>query len=630
MYLIFPAGMTEFIDSRGVKHFPDSSGQVDAPASELVAFFSAGFVSPAVVEYAPDLAALHTPFLVAASQTAITIKEGTHVKIINGSRQTMLRWDADTTIVVADYLDAGAIEAGKDYYVYACEDGSVVVSLNSTFPAGYSADNSRKIGGFHTLCCAVGVIVDHPLSGFATGAILPLSVWCLNWRSRGQQEGHRYDEAAKIWKGIYGQSGTGATTGSVYGATITDTRSWLDCVDDLGAVGDRLLDDVEFQLAAEGSNQKTNIYGSVDPGTWGKCACYLSKTGTWAAGVPASAWIDRAAYVPPAGAATEAQVYEITISTGHPGDPNYFTYKQGNPGGALGAASAPIEITGAAQALADGLLITFPAAVGWVTGETATFVVMNGLMDTAGRRMISHGGSEAMCGVMWQWLRDQSYRFDRGAVAYVAAAQTTTITHAAAPGGNPIYVKFGVDGTPYLCSNLATVAADVVLTFGTNYKVVVKHDPDAATGGLPLYFDYDATLPYRFLINNTLHGKDAWALSNDPNYLLPLKHDAAAAVNGVAVNYDDGADSRLEYIGPTAANATMGLAMTHTEPAWGYTDPGGNKGQVYKQGSYGDVKLLAGGDWAAGSSCGSRCRGANNYRWNAYATFGARGCAEPR
>ena len=33
---------------------------------------------------------------------------------------------------------------------------------------------------------------------------------------------------------------------------------------------------------------------------------------------------------------------------------------------------------------------------------------------------------------MMQRLRDQSYRFDRGAVAYVAASQTTTITHAAA------------------------------------------------------------------------------------------------------------------------------------------------------------------------------------------------------
>ena len=629
MYLIFPAGMTEFIDSRGVKHFPDSRGQADAPASELGAFFSAGFVYPAVVEYAPDLAALHTPFLVAASQTQLTVKEGTVVKVINNGRHTLLRWDADTTFAVADKLDAGVIGAGKDYYVYVCDDREIVVSLNSTFPAGYSADNSRKVGGFHSYCCATGSIPGHSLDGFATAAILPASVWCLNHRTRGKQEGTVWDDKAKVWNSIYMISSTGPTTASVYGAVISDNRNWMDFGDDLAAVGWRHSGDEEFASAAEGSNQKTNIYGSTDPVTNGKCALYLSKTGTWAAGVPTSAWINRTAYVPPVGAANEAQEYAITISTGHGADPNFFTYQKRNPAGVLGAASDPIQITGAAQALADGLLVTFPAAVGWVTGETATFVVMNGLVDTANRRMVSNIGVEGACGVLWQWLRDQCYRFDRGAVTYVAASQTTTITHAAAPGGNPIYVKWGVDGTPYLCSNLATVAADVVLTFGTNYKVIVKHDAGAATG-LPLYFDHDATLPYRFLINNTIHGKDAWALTNDFNYLLPLKHDANAAVNGVAVNYDDGADNRLEYIGPGAANATMDLAMTHTEPAWGYVDPGGNKGQIYKQGTYGDVKLLAGGSWSYGTSCGSRCRIAVYCRWSSSANIGARGCAEPR
>ena len=471
--------------------------------------------------YLPDLSALYTPFLVAASQTQLTIKADTAIKVINSGVHTLLRWNADTSFAVADKLDTGAMEAGKDYYVYVCEDGEIVVSLNSTFPAGYSADNSRKIGGFHTLCVAVGTIAGHTLSDFAVKAILPASVWCLNHRPWCSPEGMVWSEAARVWVDIYLQSSTGATTASVYGATITDTRTWMDFVDDLAAVKKRLLSDDEFAAIAEGSNQKTNIFGSADPVTTG----------------------------------------------GH--------------------------------------------------------------VDTASRRMVSNIGVEDAAGAMWQWLRDQSYRFDRGAVAYVTGGQTTTLYHAAAPGGNPIYVKFGVDGTPYLCSNLATVMADVVLTFGTNYKVIVKHDAGAATG-LPLYFDHDATLPYRFLVNNTIHGKDAWALTNDPNYLLPLKHDASAAVNGVAVNYDDGADNRLEYIGPTAANATMDLAMTHTEPAWNYVDPGGNKGQIYKQGAYGEVKLRAGGDWYRGSNCGSRCRFAGNSRWDAHAYIGARGCAEPR
>jgi len=73
--------------------------------------------------FLPDLSARYKPFLVAASQTELTIREGTMIKIINGNQHTMLRWDEDTTFAVADYLDTGVIEAGKDYYVYVCEDG---------------------------------------------------------------------------------------------------------------------------------------------------------------------------------------------------------------------------------------------------------------------------------------------------------------------------------------------------------------------------------------------------------------------------------------------------------------------------------------------------------------------------
>jgi hypothetical protein len=460
--------------------------------------------------------------MVAASATQLTILANTYIKIINVGVHTILSFDANTTFAVADKLDAGVMEEGKNYYVYVCEDGEIVTSLNSTFPAGYTANNSRKIGGFHTLCVAVGTIASHTLSGFAAKAILPASVWCLNHRPWCSPEGMVWSERARVWVDIYLQSSTGATTASVYGATITDTRVWHDHVEDLAAVKKRLLTDDEFAIIAEGSNQKTNIVGGADP-----------------------------------------------VTTGGHG-------------------------------------------------------------DTAGRRMISNIGVEDACGVLWQWLQDQSYRFDRGAVAYVTGGQTTTLYHVAAPGGNPIYVKFGVDGTPYLCCNMATAAADKVLTFGTNYKLVVKHDADAATGGLPLYFDYDATLPYRFLVNNTILGKDCYALCNDPNYLLPIKHDAAAATNGVAVNYDDGADNRLEYISPGAANAAMDLAMTHTGPQWGSQDLGSNKGSLYRQGSSGDIKLLAGGHWGSGADCGSRCRHADCCRWTAFPLIGARGCAEPR
>jgi hypothetical protein len=116
-----------------------------------------------------------------------------------------------------------------------------------------------------------------------------------------------YEASADLWVDIYLMSGTGASTASVFGATITDTRNWMDFVDDLAAVGKRMLTDVEFQVAAAGSNEETNIVGSADPVTTG----------------------------------------------GH--------------------------------------------------------------VDTAGRRMVSNGGGEDMCGVMNQWLAEQSYRNDDGA-----------------------------------------------------------------------------------------------------------------------------------------------------------------------------------------------------------------------
>jgi len=46
----------------------------------------------------------------------------------------------------------GQYKVGTDYFVYLCLDGSepvIVVSENSTYPAGFNANNSRKIGGFH-------------------------------------------------------------------------------------------------------------------------------------------------------------------------------------------------------------------------------------------------------------------------------------------------------------------------------------------------------------------------------------------------------------------------------------------------------------------------------------------------
>jgi len=55
----------------------------------------------------------------------------------------------------------------------------------------------------------------------------------------------------------------------VYGATVTASRNYMDHVDDMAAVGKEFLTDEEFQVAAAGSNEQTNITGGANPVTTG-------------------------------------------------------------------------------------------------------------------------------------------------------------------------------------------------------------------------------------------------------------------------------------------------------------------------------------------------------------------------
>lgn len=429
-------------------------------------------------------------------------------------------WDTTTP----DYTVA-ANRIGKDFFVYACRPGSgktpvILVSAASTYPSGYNATNSRKVGGFHCLCASAGTISDHPLSGYLAGDILPRSVWDLVHRSSGRQEGTVWAGATdfddikgpRIWTAIYLASGTGASTVSAYGGTISDTRTWLDFVDDFAAIGCRLPRDHEFQTIALGSNEQTNISGSADPVTTG----------------------------------------------GH--------------------------------------------------------------IDTAGRRMLSNIGCEDCCGAMWQWLDEQSYRYDPDG-AQVAAQQTATITYVASLEGVPIYLKWN-GPVPYLCAN---IAADLWITVG-NHKIQIKADATPDTGGTQIYFDDDATQPYR-LLSAVTNGKDAMIPSSHPDFSLIIKYNADPATPGVELRYDNVTHNRLEAINAHGVNAGIDLSLS--SPTWGYKDLPDTKGSLYRQGAYGDVKLLAGGNWYSAANAGSRAHDAVHYRWDVALSIGGRFVAEP-
>lgn len=242
----------------------------------------------------PDLNYTKTDsmFIISKAKNSITLKAGTVIKLeVSEDDVRYLEVKEDTDYNVYELLDTGisSLTAGTDYYIYVVskdtssfEDEEIIktvelkVSRNSTYPTGYNASNSRKIGGFHTLCIAVTsanapALVDtdiwsaHPAIGYNAGDIIPNSVWCLSNRPQSTPEGMVYIDKIDRWVDIYLQSGTGLSTKSAFGAKVTDNRQHINHQWDLQLVNKRPATDCEFTVFAEGSNQKTAIYGSAAP-----------------------------------------------------------------------------------------------------------------------------------------------------------------------------------------------------------------------------------------------------------------------------------------------------------------------------------------------------------------------------
>ena len=203
----------------------------------------------------------------------ITVNIGNNGYVKTGAStidvNTASNWDNSTYATSAN-------RAGKDFYIYACQaSGTVpkfVLSANSTVPTGYTATNSRKIGGFHCECADVGTINGHPLSGYIAGDILPRSIWDLKHRPVSSPEGMVWCDG--VWVDIYLAGWDGSKLVSQYGAVIQDgdsTKKWHGELfnEEFHKIKKRLLWRDEFAAYAKGSNEKTNIAGSSDPNTTG-------------------------------------------------------------------------------------------------------------------------------------------------------------------------------------------------------------------------------------------------------------------------------------------------------------------------------------------------------------------------
>ena len=152
-----------------------------------------------------DIVAPSNEYIYASGANELTVVEGCVIAVGGAGI-----FKTANTILTAANLDAGsAFAVGKDYYVYICDsridsaDEKYVISLNSPYPTGWNATNSRKIGGFHYGRCRKVDSNLQPLNGssviFGTGwesavsnGIVPRSVWTLGHRPKCSPEGMVY------------------------------------------------------------------------------------------------------------------------------------------------------------------------------------------------------------------------------------------------------------------------------------------------------------------------------------------------------------------------------------------------------------------------------------------------------
>ena len=177
-----------------------------------------------------------------------------------------LKIETDTILTTADNDGSFAsFTLGENYYIYAVKpaDGAnpvFVISINSTYPDGYTKANSRKIGGFH-----YGRIRDvsqaYDELATITVNILPNSVWDLKNRPTCDPTG--MVKVGDIWVDIYLASHGAGTWPeqelvSEYNSTpVTGTEgyNWYDFSRMASNVGKRLLTYSEWVQAAYGSPQ---------------------------------------------------------------------------------------------------------------------------------------------------------------------------------------------------------------------------------------------------------------------------------------------------------------------------------------------------------------------------------------
>lgn len=214
----------------------------------------------------------------------ISIKVGTKVELAG----TVHGFVADTAVQMP------TLNAGTDYAIYMCNDGTVRADASFTAPAGFDTTTSRKIGGFHF---SPGGNAPGQAGGDSTPTINEYSLWDLKFRPSASDPRGMTLVAGLFWCDIYLLNVDHLINGtSRYGATIADqdappkiptafggdgsatygALTWWEAAEVMAAHGKRLLDYAEFAAAAYGVTESTSV--GADPVT---CALDAPRTSKW-------------------------------------------------------------------------------------------------------------------------------------------------------------------------------------------------------------------------------------------------------------------------------------------------------------------------------------------------------------
>ena len=308
-----------------------------------------------------------------ASVTTLTVKGSNLIPLRIGDHWFLI--DTATTVSTATDMDTGVISNGADYFVYACDNSGTLVfkiSLASTYPSGFAAATSRKIGGFHTLCTAVGDIAGS----FTARA--NSTAYALGDRRRPASANSRYYICITAGTTAASEPAAFTSDDTETGTTITDgTAKWKCEGHDLNNYAvNSILPQSVWDLKHRADNLVGNAGLTYDPRTAGWEGIYLGsddgsggiQSVNGATILDTIDWNDYGDVLAKVGMIME-------------NDPEFASL-------ALGS-NEETNITGSADPVTTG-----------------------GHSDTAGRRMISNIGCEDCAGAMHQWLKDQSFRAD--------------------------------------------------------------------------------------------------------------------------------------------------------------------------------------------------------------------------